>query len=153
VAISIQLKHDLFQRCLHNINQRIETITQRIESIQESRNNETKSSAGDKFETGRAMMQIEEDKNKFQLAESLKVKNELFAINLENSLEDIAKGSLVQTNNGIFFISIGVGKIVIEGQTYFCISELSPMGQLLKNKTIGEQFSFRDKKITIDKII
>ena len=75
-----EIKARLLHACQENIEQRIASIQQVLNSIEESRNNETRSSAGDKYETGRAMMQIEEEKNRHQLFQAYQVMQELSKI-------------------------------------------------------------------------
>ena len=56
------IKQTLYNFCVTYINQRMATAQQAIHTAQASANEETKSSAGDKYETGRAMMQLEIEK-------------------------------------------------------------------------------------------
>ena len=123
-----------------------------INDLIESRNKETKSSAGDKHETARAMAQIELDnyQNQFE-----KLKNqhlELSKINIENKYQKVVKGALVTTNNGTYFISIGIGKVEIKDKIIYSISLLSPVGMALHNKTIGDVITFQNNKIEIKEI-
>jgi len=55
---NFQIKEALYKACEEDTEKRINVIERNLKSIEESRNNETKSSAGDKYETGRAMLQI-----------------------------------------------------------------------------------------------
>jgi len=59
----VELKNKIVGICLAEIEKRIHTAKSAMESAEESARNETKSSAGDKFETGRAMMHLEKEKN------------------------------------------------------------------------------------------
>jgi hypothetical protein len=70
----ISIKQQLYAKCLVFVEQRIATAQEAIASAQRSANEETKSSAGDKYETGRAMAQLEIEKSTLQLAESFKLK-------------------------------------------------------------------------------
>ncbi len=146
------LKQRLYQTCLNAIEKHINAIEQNLASIEESRNNETKSSAGDKYETGRAMMQMEEEKCRAQLFQKLQLKNELAKIDLQKSYTKIETGSLVFTNLGTYFMAIGMGKIPLDGQVYFCISLDAPIGQQLKNKSVGEEVTFNNKQLIIKEI-
>lgn len=87
-------------------------ISKAIEHAQLAANEETKSSAGDKYETGRAMMQLEIEKQSVQLAEAMKLKHVLSQINPEKTTETIQSGSLVFTDQGNFYISISAGKLI-----------------------------------------
>lgn len=131
---------------------KIEVFTNAIESAKESRNNDTKSSAGDKYETGREMIQIEIDKNTAQLQNARNLKEELARIPIQKEFSKAEFGSLVETNQGIYFLSIGIGKIVIQNKTIFAISTASPIGILLQNKSIHDTFQFQSIEYTIKNI-
>ena len=68
------VKHKLYQACLEFTDTQISTLKSAIKATQQSANEETKSTAGDKYETGRAMAQLEVEKFQSQLAEALKMK-------------------------------------------------------------------------------
>ena len=76
----MSLKEELHKRCWDIIEMRYDTIHNTMEQIRESLTTETKSSAGDKHETGRAMLRLEREKAGKQLAEVQKTK-ECFAKN------------------------------------------------------------------------
>lgn len=115
----------------------------------ESRDSDTKSSAGDKFETGREMMQREMDKL------SALVDNTLNSIAKLDRLTDlpasavISEGSLVVTDQETYYISIGYGKL----DSVYAISIESPLGVELKGKRVGERIEMRGRKITIKSIL
>ena len=115
----------------------------------ESRDSDTKSSAGDKFETGREMMQREMDKL------SALVDNTLNAIAKLDRLADlpasavISEGSLVETDQETYFISIGYGKL----DSIYAISIESPLGLELKGKRVGDRIEMRGRHITIKSIV
>ena len=137
------IKIKLIQKLNEQLDSQIETAQSAINSAKESKNNETKSSAGDKFETGRAMMQIEQEKNEMQLGKTLMLKSLLKQVDLKKQHETVGFGSLVFTNRGKYFIAIGIGKIEVEGEICFAISVDSPVGKLLLGKQVGEQVEFR----------
>ena len=64
----LTLKEALFQQCVAHVNTRLLTIQTIISSHQKALSSETKSSVGDKHETGRAMLQLEMEKAGQQLA-------------------------------------------------------------------------------------
>lgn len=115
----------------------------------ESRDSDTKSSAGDKFETGREMMQREMDKL------SALVDNTLNSIAKLDRLADlpasviISEGSLVETDQETYFISIGYGKL----DSIYAISIESPLGVELKGKRVGDRIEMRGRNITIKSIV
>lgn len=152
---SIQTKQKIVQHLYQLLDQKINTAEVAIQSAKEARDHETKSSAGDKFETGRAMMQIEQQKNEVQLSKAITLKKTLEQINLDKvPLENAAAtkvelGSLVQTTAGLFFLAIGIGKIEIEKKKIFVISLAAPMGKLLFGKKAGDEINFQGKTSTI----
>ncbi|WP_372643177.1 hypothetical protein, partial [Ancylomarina sp.] len=118
-----------------------------------ARNNDTKSSAGDKFETGREMMQIEIEKNEVLLNQTAKNRKELARIDITKEFNKVAFGSLVETDKGTYFISIGIGKIQIDDEICYAISLASPIGGLLKDKTVGDEVQFQGRVFTIKEIV
>lgn len=149
----IKTKEKLYQKCETYIDQRIQSIQDRLRSIEESKNTETKSSAGDKYETGRAMMQIEEDKANAQLQAAQQVKLSLSRIDIHKRSEKVQAASLVYTNRGVYFIAIGLGKVEWEGQLYFCVSANAPIAIALMGKSAGDQVVFNQQTIEIKEIV
>jgi transcription elongation GreA/GreB family factor len=139
----MSIKQQLYNRCQVFLNNRLEVIQNTIADIQNSLQSETKSSAGDKHETGRAMLQLEREKAGHQLAELQK---------LNETLENIALGSLVLTTHLNYFIAISAGEIEAEGNDYYAISAATPMAILLLSKQVGDLIEFRDTKFTITEI-
>ncbi|EZH75007.1 3-oxoacyl-ACP synthase [Aquimarina atlantica] len=145
------MKEKILNQCQNYVDQRLQRIQNTIANIQESLTSETKSSAGDKHETGRAMLQLEREKAGKQLAEVQKLQEILAKINSSPS-EHIHLGSLVITSQGDYFISISVGKLSIENRSYFAIAANSPIGKLLLGKTTGDRFSFNGNEIVIKQV-
>jgi hypothetical protein len=148
-----ELKEILVNQLSGILDKRIETANRDIQLAIESRDNETKSTAGDKYETGRAMVQFELEKYKVQLNKAIQLKNQLLQIDLHKKFEKAVFGSIVITAQDNYFISIGLGKINVGDDLYIAISLASPIGMILNNKKEGDFFSFQDKKITITEIL
>ncbi|MFK8102368.1 MAG: 3-oxoacyl-ACP synthase [Saprospiraceae bacterium] len=143
-----QLKEALLAACAQNISERLNNINARFRSIEEARNNESKSSVGDKHETGRAMMQLEEENLSVQLKETSLLKDRLARVDLSRQVT-IGLGSLVYTDRGKYFFAIGLGKILLEEEKYFCISLEAPIGGLMRGKKEGEAIVFNGRTIQI----
>jgi transcription elongation GreA/GreB family factor len=148
-----EIKIKLFGICKDLVTQKIADIRDLLNEVQEAANNETKSSAGDKHETGRAMAQLETEKLSTQLADALKLAQTLSKINPKSTHQLIGLGSLVITSNGNFYISVSLGKIEIDNKTYFSISNASPIGKLLLTKKEKDSFSFNNKTYVIENIV
>jgi hypothetical protein len=113
------------------LNKKIEELNSALNNVTEAANNEVKSSVGDKHETSRAMMQLEQEKLSKQLKELLDQRSELERIDITRSSDYVTKGTLIQSDKGYLFLSIGLGKIVLDEKTVFVISPQSPLGMKL----------------------
>jgi hypothetical protein len=149
----LELKQQLYQKCQDFLNERLETIQCTILDIQNSLQSETKSSVGDKHETGRAMLQLEREKVGYQLAEVQKLKELLDRIDPTTINENIALGSIVFTSKSNYFIALSAGEIEINGDVFYAISPSTPIAVLLLSKSIGDTIIFRDTNFIITKIL
>lgn len=147
-----ELKAKLHQYCLDRINQQIANAQHAMEEAQKAANDETKSSAGDKFETGRAMMQRERDKNARQLSQSKALALELQQIQMDKNYTTIQQGSIIKTDKGIFYFAIGFGKVSLDDTSYFIISLKSPLGKLFHHKKVGDTVMFNKLSYYIETI-
>jgi len=145
-------KSQLQEFCKTHVNSRISRIQNDIDNIQESLASETKSSAGDKHETGRAMLQLEREKLGQQLMEAEKMALILTRISITYKSKTIVLGSWVKTSQSEYFLSVSAGKFDTENELIYCISGATPIGQLLLGKSIGDVISFNDEKIRIKEI-
>lgn len=116
-----------------------------INEAQKASQDDTKSSAGDKYETGREMMQQETDRNMAQLNEANKLKVALNKINTNAVGDNVDAGSLVVTDNGTFYIAISAGVLTVNNEKYFAVSPASPIGLMLKGQKKGSEFKLNDK--------
>ena len=146
-------KKTLHAACHAYVQQRIDAAQHAMQAAQESANNETKSSAGDKYETGRAMAQEERNRNAVQLQEALKLQAELARIDPEKPCDTVRPGALVQTSLGLFYLSISAGKLVVDGKECFAVSAAAPIAVALSGKRSGEEALFSGKKIRVEKIV
>lgn len=151
--MNLALKATLYDSCASYLQKRLEVIEHRLNELNESLEAETKSSVGDKYETGRAMLHLEKDKQMQQLAVLLSYKKQLHGIDPSIEYTRVEQGALVQTNQGTFYLSISAGKLKIEGGTYFAITLASPIGQLLFQKKVGDVFEFRGKSYVLEALV
>ena len=141
--------YNLFYQLLSQKINRLQSILIDLKNIAA---NETKSTAGDKHETALAMLQIEQANNRTQLVVLTTQKEILNKINPCLKPIKIVIGALVTTNNGIYFVSVALGKINIEDKNIFAISPASPLGGLMMGLCIGNNFTFNNILYTIESI-
>jgi LPS O-antigen subunit length determinant protein (WzzB/FepE family) len=149
----IELKKELYQKCLVYVQNRLEAAKQALDDAQAAAKDETKSSAGDKYETTREMIQQETDRNMAQLNEANKLKVALSTIVTGGNSETAEPGSLVITDNGSFYLAISAGMISVNNEKYYAVSPASPIGQKLKGLKSGNKFTLNDKSYLIEHVI
>jgi len=148
-----QTKVQIHQHLIEVLNSKLTELKLSIKDLSDSIQGETKSSAGDKFETARETMQAELRNKQFILNETLKFKANLQQIDPTQKKTRVEFGSLVETNMGIYFISLALGKVTINQKDYYALSLASPIGQQLIDKETGDNCSFQNKTIEIRSII
>lgn len=133
------------------ISQKLSEKIQNFEKlIAETRasNNDTKSSMGDKYETGREMLQQEINNLQVQLNEVLKqqdfLKTSFDKLRMTKKFDKAEKGAIVKTEKGLFFISVSLGEINFDNQKIICISPESPLAKAMNGKLKGEAFSLNN---------
>ena len=149
----MSIKEELYNQCVAFIENRFKTVQKTINEIQESLTSETKSSAGDKHETGRAMLQLEREKAGNQLAEIEKTKQLLSKVKTDTTSSNIGLGSVVYTTKANYFIAISAGEIKVDNETFFAISANTPIGQLLIGKVLKNEIVFRGQVSVITKVL
>jgi transcription elongation GreA/GreB family factor len=148
----MKIKNQLFNECKLYVEKRERTIREIMTSNKKALLSETKSSAGDKHETGRAMLQLEMEKASQQIAVVQQMKEILHRINPDDVSEVIRLGSLVHTNKATYYLSISVGAVSIENEMYFVISSSSPIGKLLIGKKVNDIVQFNGQQIKITEV-
>lgn len=149
----MSLKEELYKQCLQYVQNRMDAAQQGIDEAQQAAQDDTKSSAGDKYETSREMMQQETNRNMAQLNEANKLKVALNAISPTAVHTTIDIGSVVKTNNGNFYLAISAGTLVVNAESYFAISPASPIGLKLKGLKVSDRFDLNGKEYVIENIL
>lgn len=150
--ISIDFKHKVYNKCLEVVEDKITVAYKAVDAAKQAANEEERSTAGDKYDTARAMSHINQDMFGKQLSEVLKLKQHLVQTSFESELNAVQSGAIVTTNTGVYFIAASVGAIVVEGKQIMVISPISPIAQQMLGKGVGEQVVFNGT-IIIEEII
>jgi transcription elongation GreA/GreB family factor len=146
------IKEQLYQLCGEYINNREAEIKKVIAEAQDAAANETKSSAGDKYETGREVMQQEIDLNLGRLNELKKLRTVMEQILHTRSGDAVVPGAVVYTSNGNFYIAVSAGQLRVAGISYYAVSAASPIGQKMVGQKAGHAFELNGKSFTIKDI-
>lgn len=150
-SISLELKSKILSECKQLLDLKLKELQSVLADVTEATNTETKSTAGDKHETGRAMMQIEQEKISKQLSDLKNQLDELEKIPVVKH-NVISTGALVETDSGVFYIATAIGKMIVDRKEVFVISPQSPVGKQLIGSD-GNSFKINDKKYSIKFVI
>lgn len=150
----INLKDLLFNHCENHINTKLKNYLKIDQELFKSLNEETKSSAGDKHETTRAMIQIEREKNSKRIREIENSKKQLIVIKSVqlNNLK-VSPGSIIFTSNNNYFISISSEIYSSDTNKIYCVSTNTPIAKSYLGKKIGDIVTFNNIESKIEKII
>ncbi|HLO45894.1 MAG TPA: hypothetical protein VK175_16255 [Leadbetterella sp.] len=134
------------------LKNKLEEIEKAILNVQNAANEESKSSMGDKYETGRAMAQNDRAMLENQKNELLKDIATFENTNFEQQSDLIKNGSLVHTSIGYLLVSISLGKVTEENTAVMLISSASPLGTIILGKKTNESVVMNGRQIKIQGI-
>lgn len=143
------IKQKLYNACVSSLTEKVKELEDNIQQIQQSANEETKSSAGDKYETGRAMAQLEIEKLSMQLTELRKAAQELSRISPGQKSTTVKHGSLLFTDRGNFYIAVNAGQFTIDMTVIYAVSANAPIAQSAMGLGVFDSFVVNGKKFTI----
>lgn len=137
-------KEEIHNRLLHELTSRMDRLEQAWKDLLESNQQEGKSSAGDKHETGAAMVHLELQQLGRQLDELRRQLEEVYQSRPEKSavIGQVSLGSLVSTNVGLYYMITGYGKLQCVDQEVYVIGRTSPSGQAIWGKSVGDGFEW-----------
>ncbi len=123
-----------------------------ISDLAQDAQNDAKGSAGDKHETALSMMHLEQEKLNQKLAEIIEQKNVVDKIDADAIHTKVVLGSLVRTNDMLFYISAALPKIQLENKTIIAVSSQSPLGSQLMGKSLGDEVVINSNRFQIKSI-
>ncbi|WP_326982645.1 hypothetical protein VUJ46_21180 [Chryseobacterium sp. MYb264] len=132
-------KEELLNTIKLKISEKIQNFENLIAETRAS-NNDTKSSMGDKYETGREMLQQEINNLQRQLNETLNQQSIVQKISSE-PCDKVQTGALVKTDKGLFYISISMGEIILDKHKIMTVSIESPLVKAMFGKKMGDTFT------------
>ena len=148
----MHIKQQIHAHYIDTINSKILMLQQTLADLKESGSNETKSTAGDKHETALAMLQIEQANTRAQLHDAQEQRSGLIAIKPDIITKKVLPGSYVKTNKGNFYISVALGKLIIDGETVMAISPHSPLGAKLMGRSVHDTVTINTHTYLVESI-
>ncbi|MDP5000287.1 MAG: hypothetical protein NWQ15_00205 [Flavobacterium sp.] len=134
------------------LSEKISELRFMISDLAQDAQNDAKGSAGDKHETALSMMHLEQEKLNQKLAEIIGQKNSVDKIDTDAIHNKVVLGSLVQTNEMLFYISAALPKIQLENKTIIAVSPQSPLGSQLMGKSLGNEVMINTNRFQIKSI-
>ncbi len=115
-------------------------LNENLAEVRNSANSETKSSAGDKHETGRALAQLEQENLGKQLVFIDKLEAAMLTISEDQELTKVEHGSLMTTDKLTVLFGPALGEVTANKKKVFVISMASPLGVAANHLTVGQSF-------------
>ena len=147
------LKQELLEKCEHFIQQKTAALQNAMQGLKQDLENESKSSVGDKFETGREMINIEWNKLSNQLQQYEQMQSVLKRINVQTDSGIVKAGSIIFTENANYFISIPAGEIIVQDTKFYAIGSKAPVAIAMLGKAENDSYTFNQQEVLIRKII
>tara|TARA_Y100000768_G_scaffold386392_1_gene374697 strand:- start:528 stop:971 length:444 start_codon:yes stop_codon:yes gene_type:complete len=145
------LKKHVIEYILSVLRSNTDLLENELKSINEEKNSISKSSAGDKHETSRALMQSEFDKINNNYQSQLNHLKVIESLDMSDKPK-IGLGSLIETDSSILFIGIGLGIHQIGNKKVIIVSRASPIGKQLEGKKEGDYIFLNNNKEKIIRI-
>lgn len=141
-------KKKLVEICMNAQNRVVEHAKQRMDEAQESANEYGQPQ--DRYDSYRTQMLSKRDMFAKQYCKAVEERNVLDRIDLNEVNKEVSFGSVVFTGDQKLFISISLGKIILDGEEFFAISPLVPLYKVLEGLQKGDSFEFNGKKRLIE---
>ncbi|WMJ75550.1 3-oxoacyl-ACP synthase [Cytophagaceae bacterium ABcell3] len=145
----LAIKKQLHSKCKEQAQQRLDNIQKSVNAVQDAANLETRSTAGDKYDTSRSMMHLEQEKLAKQLSDAKASFQAIDQLDPNKTYDKVTHGSLAITTGGNLYFSVSIGKVDLEGETYFALSGAAPLANVLMGLKVGETGVFNGKKYKV----
>ena len=142
-----EIKSCLVEECRKRLLSTISELETAIADAQQQANDY--GPPKDRYDSFRAQMMRRRDMMAQQLSKEMNELKLLDRIDLKKQSGSASFGALVLTSDTNYFISIGLGKIELENESFYLISPLVPISQAMNGKKKGDTFEFRGKKSEI----
>ena len=146
-------KEEVIRFSLSLLQERADALKTALSELREGMAGEGKSTAGDKHDTAIAMVQIECERLEKQLSDILEQESKIERLSRLTGSVQIAEGTLIITNTGIFYMSVALGKHLIQNKEVIYLSDRSPLGAAFLSKKVGEKVTFNKSEYLIQQIL
>ena len=143
----LELKIKLVEECRKQQQKVVDNLRVVIDEAQQSANDYGQPK--DRYDSFRMQLLRKKDMFGQQLEKALAELYALEKIDIKKPLTEAGFGSVVILNEQKIFISIGLGKIVLENEVYYAVSFKVPISQAVIGKQKGDVAQFNGKTSVI----
>ncbi len=147
-----ELKQNIINHCVQLIEEQIRGLRAEIADLSAGAANENKSTAGDKHETSRAMMHLEQEKLTKRIAELELQLNQMHQIHNAEHGNQKGNGVLYECDRMNIMVATGLGKIETDNISCYVVSRQSPIAIQLSGKKINDTFVMNKETFTIQNV-
>ncbi len=148
----IRLKMRLLGECARMQKNILNNAKTAMQEAQDSAN-EHDGAMEEKFDSYREELQNKRDMFARQADQALDDLAMLNRVNTTKENDTVMLGSVVETDAPQkLFISISLGKIELDGETYFAISPMAPLYKAMAGLKAGDSYEFRGKKCKVKNV-
>ncbi|MDE0558746.1 hypothetical protein OU792_02045 [Algoriphagus sp. NF] len=146
-------KEEVFKQAVSILKTRIQELKEERKAISDGILEDDKSSAGDKFETGREMLTQDLRQVESQITSNSNLLDEIYRVqSVKSQSSNVREGSLIRIAGEYFLIAAAVGKITVNEQGVYLISAASPLAQSVMGKGSGDKVLFKGKESPVELI-
>ena len=143
----------ILKHLLGHVDKDLEEAKARMASLKESLGAESKSSAGDKHETGRAMIHLEQER----VQDTVGRLEHMRGILVQRAAQDkciqrVSPGALVETTGPWVLVGVPLGKVQLPHALVLCVGAEAPLAQQWHGAQPGDQVALGPQKLTIQAI-
>jgi hypothetical protein len=131
-------KEEIIGVCIEQVQTKLVRLRSSMRELQQANADNTKSTAGDKHETARAMVHLEQEKLGNQLTIEEGIFNDLQRMEIQ-PCEQAQFGTLITTNKGMFLLGAPCGKVMLKTGFVFGVSMQSPLAKAMLGKKQGDK--------------
>ena len=146
-------RQGIFDGLCAELDQNLKNRRGHLHSLRESLGSETKSSAGDKHETGRAMIHSEQARvqDSVNRLEAMLSKLRQYAAVI-GPIQRVSPGALVETTGPWVLVGVPMGKVQLPDALVLCVDAEAPLAQQWHGAQPGDQVVLGSQQLTIQAI-
>lgn len=147
ISVRVGLKEKILQTCIKVQEATIENLKSEVDENQNSANEY--GPPKDRYDSFRTQLLAKRDMFAHQLAKANEQLDILKRIPADKDFKNIEFGAVVVTEKQKMFVSVGIGKINVEGESYYAISPAVPVFKAMEGKKAGDEYQFNGIKTKI----